>query len=272
MNKFTPMLKVGECISNEDLTKIFKVGNMGGMRRSKQTGTLVIISDHTKGLYQDKWIGDVLHYTGMGKNNDQTLSGNQNKTLAESEKNGVEVHLFEVLRPSKYIYLGKVHLCGAPYQEVQKDDSGKIRKVWMFPIQTENKITVKKNDLEDSEKKALKKAESLTEEELKSKATEHSTSSPSYRSVESKTYIRDPFVSEYAKNRAKGICQLCGKPAPFNDKNGKPYLECHHIVWLSEGGADSIENTVALCPNCHRKMHILNLSTDKKVLLKKATC
>ena len=45
-------------------------------------------------------------------------------------------------------------------------------------------------------------------------------------------------------------------------KNGEPYLETHHIVWLSEGGEDSIENTVALCPNCHRKMHVVNLQED----------
>ena len=40
---------------------------MGGMRRSKTTGTLVIISDHTKGLYDDKWYGHELHCIGMGK-------------------------------------------------------------------------------------------------------------------------------------------------------------------------------------------------------------
>lgn len=34
---------------------------MGGMRRSKTTGTLVILSDHTKGLYDDKWYGDEFH-------------------------------------------------------------------------------------------------------------------------------------------------------------------------------------------------------------------
>ena len=33
-------------------------------------------------------------------------------------------------------------------------------------------------------------------------------------------------------------------------------------MWLSEGGEDSIENTVALCPNCHRKMHVVNLQED----------
>jgi len=64
------------------------------------------------------------------------------------------------------------------------------------------------------------------------------------------------------KRRANGFCQLCEEPAPFKDKKGEPFLESHHIVWLSKGGDDTIENTVALCPNCHRKMHSLNLKSD----------
>lgn len=27
----------------------------------------MLICDHTKGLYDDMWHGEVLHYTGMGK-------------------------------------------------------------------------------------------------------------------------------------------------------------------------------------------------------------
>lgn len=55
--------------------------------------------------------------------------------------------------------------------------------------------------------------------------------------------------------------------APFSDKNGQPYLESHHIEWLSNGGEDTIENTVALCPNCHRKIHLLDDPIDKKMLI-----
>ena len=40
----------------------------------------------------------------------------------------------------------------------------------------------------------------------------------------------------------------------------------HHIVWLSNGGEDSTDNTVALCPNCHRKMHILDDPADVEKL------
>ena len=28
-------------------------------------------------------------------------------------------------------------------------------------------------------------------------------------------------------------------------------------AWYNKDSADSVENTVALCPNCHRKMHIV---------------
>ena len=62
-----PGLRSGQIIKNNDIVRIFKCGNMGGMRRSRATGTLVIVSDYTKGIYHDKWIGGVLHYTGMGK-------------------------------------------------------------------------------------------------------------------------------------------------------------------------------------------------------------
>lgn len=90
-------LKIGNIYSNADIVETFRCGNMGGMRKSKTTNTLVIVSDHTKGLYDDMWHGNILHYTGMGKIGDQVLKGNQNITLYESNYNGIDVHLFEVL-------------------------------------------------------------------------------------------------------------------------------------------------------------------------------
>ncbi|MEY0334745.1 HNH endonuclease [Providencia rettgeri] len=29
----------------------------------------------------------------------------------------------------------------------------------------------------------------------------------------------------------------------------------HHVEWLANGGEDSVENAIALCPNCHREAH-----------------
>lgn len=91
-----------------------------------------------------------------------------------------------------------------------------------------------------------------------------------YRIVTTKEYNRDPVIAEHAKIRANGICQLCEQPAPFQDVYGKPFLESHHIKWLSDGGEDSLQNTVALCPNCHRKMHHVGDPQDVQKLQEKA--
>lgn len=131
---YDPNLKIGQIIGNSDLVERFKCGNMGGMRRSRTTNTLVLVSDYTKGLYHDKWIGGVLHYTGMGKNGDQDIGWAQNATLAECNKNGVDVHLFEVMCAGEYVYCGRVKLVDAPYIAVQPGEDGSDRRVWMFPI------------------------------------------------------------------------------------------------------------------------------------------
>lgn len=84
----------------------------------------------------------------------------------------------------------------------------------------------------------------------------------SKRLKNSLVYERNSQIVKYTRQYAKGICQLCNQPAPFTDKNGNPYLEVHHVIWLSRGGSDSIQNTVALCPNCHTKMHIVDDTKD----------
>jgi len=111
----------------------------------------------------------------------------------------------------------------------------------------------------------------LTDEDLKLKINDYSSSKkPKKKKTSITTYSRNPYIAEYAKRRASGKCQLCSGKAPFKNKSGKPYLETHHIIWLSKNGDDSINNTVALCPNCHRKMHSINLSKDIKRLIRQA--
>jgi len=56
--------------------------------------------------------------------------------------------------------------------------------------------------------------------------------------------------------RAAGKCEGCELDAPFiKSADKKPYLEVHHRVPLSQGGDDTVNNAIALCPNCHRKRH-----------------
>ena len=144
---FDPNLKIGQVLTNNEIVNIFKCGIQGGMRRSNATNTLVIVSDYTKGIYHDKWIGGVLHYTGMGKSGDQDINWAQNKTLAECGSNDVDVHLFEVIDPGEYIYCGRIELVSNPYTELQPGEDGIDRKVWMFPIRPVPDNNVKKPTL-----------------------------------------------------------------------------------------------------------------------------
>ena len=68
-------------------------------------------------------------------------------------------------------------------------------------------------------------------------------------------YNRSEHVKNYVKARADGKCEGCGKEAPFTSKTGEPYLHAHHIYELSDGGSDEPDTVIALCPNCHYRVH-----------------
>lgn len=267
-------LNKGDVINNEELTQIFKCSTQGGMRRSHKTNTLVLVSNHVKSIYSDKWFDKELHYTGMGSTGDQTL-GSQNKTLHESNFNGVEVHLFEVFELREYTYQGIVIYNGKGYQEKQTDIDGNERKVWMFPLKLKDGKPISVNDeiikkLQETKQKSFRK---LNFKQIKRLAESKKEKPQSYRLTETKSIERDEYIKLYALERASGNCQLCEKPAPFLKKDGNPYLEVHHIDYLANKGSDTIDNVAALCPNCHRKMHSLELQRDidklKKLALEK---
>jgi hypothetical protein len=66
---------------------------------------------------------------------------------------------------------------------------------------------------------------------------------------------REVSVKEWVLSQAAGICECCGEYRPFKVQ-GNLFLEVHHVQPLAEGGPDIVENTVAVCPNCHRSLHL----------------
>ncbi|WP_102335730.1 HNH endonuclease [Salimicrobium jeotgali] len=253
----------GDIIDNEKIKEVFKCSGQGGMRRSKKTGTLVIVSNHVRSLYGDQWEGDVLHYIGMGRKGDQSFHYMQNKSLYYSNSNEIEVHLFEVFRKKEYTYQGRVQLVGEPYMKLELDEENQMRDVCVFPVGLidDKQVKVEEETLKQLEDKAIREASKFSQKELYKRANT-SVGKPGFRKTEITHYQRNPYVVQYAKKWANGICQLCDKPAPFQSRDGTPYLETHHIDWLSRGGEDTIKNTIALCPNCHRKMHVLEQESD----------
>ena len=260
-------LKIGSAYSNDDIRNAFLCAPQGGMRRSHKTNTLVIVANHTNSLYDDKWVLDTMNYTGMGSKGDQSLDFAQNKTLAQSNYNGVDVHFFEVFTDRVYTYQGQVVLTGEPFQETQDDEDRNSRKVWIFPLKRKDGTTpvVPKQELDKTFDRRVRTESMRSLEELKNEARK-AVKAPGSRLSTSTSYQRNPAVKAYTLKRADGVCELCGQDAPFKNKSGKPYLEVHHIQQLADKGDDTIENTVALCPNCHRKMHSLGLESDIKKL------
>ncbi|MDB0574060.1 HNH endonuclease [Ralstonia solanacearum] len=78
---------------------------------------------------------------------------------------------------------------------------------------------------------------------------------PATITVTTEVFVRNPDVVAEVLDRADGKCEICHSDAPFLRRDGRPYLEVHHVVQLADGGDDTTENAVAVCPNCHRRAH-----------------
>lgn len=64
-------LIIGNTYNNDEITTAFQCSSQGGMRRSHITNTLVLLSNHTTDIYEDRAIvneagEEMLLYTGMG--------------------------------------------------------------------------------------------------------------------------------------------------------------------------------------------------------------
>ena len=81
------------------------------------------------------------------------------------------------------------------------------------------------------------------------------TSAESYTS-ETIQRKRCTEVRAWVLLEAAGICECCEMNAPFSNDSGVPYLEVHHVVHLANDGPDTTTNAVAVCPNCHRALHL----------------
>lgn len=92
---------------------------------------------------------------------------------------------------------------------------------------------------------------------LRRQAVNESKQSTSSQTTSKSTeqYNRSEKVKQYVKERASGVCEGCEKEAPFVSKTGDPYFHAHHVYELSEGGADTPDTVIALCPNCHYRVH-----------------
>jgi hypothetical protein len=79
---------------------------------------------------------------------------------------------------------------------------------------------------------------------------------PRASAATTRVYERDQLVIAIARKRAGHRCEVPGCAHDyFMAADGLPYCEIHHVIPLSEGGEDRIENAACLCPSHHREVH-----------------
>ena len=198
--------------------------------------------------YQDGMRPDgAFDYTGEGQTGDMTFIRG-NKAIRDHIENGKDLLLFETLKAKGQCrYLGSF-VCDGWDMRKTTDKDGAYRKSIVFRLVPLENIEAAVSEA------SLPPATSLAE--LKARAYASAGSGGSARGKGNRTiYARSRDVRDYVLARAKGLCEACKKPAPFNRINGTPYLEPHHTRRVSDGGPDHPRWVGAICPTCHRHIH-----------------
>ena len=205
--------------------------------------------------YRDEYREDgIFWYTGEGQVGDMRMvSGN--KAILEHTKNGKAIYVFEYTRPAYVRYVGAAD-CIGHHEERRLDRNGDERKVFVFHlfIDASGKSNVVASPTPTYGSKNVKDLKNRSVNELRNATLNTESQRSNSKEKREMAFYRSEAIKLYVFARSKGQCEGCGSDAPFRSKTG-PFLECHHVHRLADGGPDHPENVVALCPNCHRRAH-----------------
>lgn len=200
--------------------------------------------------YDDHWDDDgVFHYYGAGQTGDMVFKRG-NRALRDHAKDGKPIYLFSAAGPS-LTFEGTFTCVGHYTEDDVPDATGAPRVAIVFALvpsdDGQGEPPVDTDASLDS---------TLTAIELAKLAAGYVTKEPTTaRERRTLVRLRSQALRRIVRLRAGGICEGCGNPAPFVDKSGEPYLEPHHTTRVADGGPDSPDNVIALCPSCHRRVH-----------------
>lgn len=94
------------------------------------------------------------------------------------------------------------------------------------------------------------------------------------KSSSGEKYARNPGISKAALEEKKFLCEIDAKHLTFTSPVSKQnFVEAHHLIPMEHQGdfkysIDIPENIIALCPNCHRKIHY-GIKNDVERMLSK---
>ncbi|RUO29236.1 HNH endonuclease [Aliidiomarina sedimenti] len=214
--------------------------------------------------YIDGFVDGIFMYTGEGQLGDMKMQKG-NLAIRDHQANGKKLYIFEKQdSKSPFVtFIGEAE-CIDYHEEKRPDRDGNLRNAFVFHLTVDSILD--KEQVHEPKKiygdYTETKLKNSSLKELRELALAAASASPNPTSKEraSITQLRSEAIKQYVLKRSKGICEGCGDPAPFETKSG-PFLECHHMTRLADGGPDHPENVVAVCPNCHRRAHY---ATDAK--------
>jgi len=155
--------EIGKLYSNEEIYRSLSVGNAGGVRaKTDQSGKverLVVMTSvpsarqARENPYHDRIEGDILIYTGAGREGNQSVSG-PNARIVEQATTSFPIYGFILmgsrrdpkLTKKRWAFLGLLEYLRC-YRERQIDAKGEWRNAWVFELRVH------------SAKKSLKKAD-----------------------------------------------------------------------------------------------------------------
>jgi 5-methylcytosine-specific restriction enzyme A len=248
----------GQVVSRRELHRQLGGGQQQGGISTPTTAPVVLIFSGEQGAkygYHDKFQPDGSYwYTGEGQVGDMALVRG-NLAIQRHRENGKDLLLFEYVRRSQVQFVGRAEYIGHHF-DVAPDREGNPRNVIVFELHVEGSAVGVPNlvpDPPEQEPVALwrRPLSSLREEAFSTVSRDDVLELGGHRI----TYVRSGVIKVYVLRRANGNCEGCGNPAPFNTPRGTPYLEPHHITRRADRGPDHPRWVIALCPNCHARVH-----------------
>lgn len=246
-------------VGNEYST--LEIVSLAGMKNPRAVGimtigpepnykAIIVKATLSGGKYANAWItkNEELKYYMFALKGKYNPDYKVNKAIINSQ--GIPIYVF-----TREIQSGPFVLSGIfEYVDyTREEDNSKWFRLKKISSWKNNVIENKNYELQLEYQ--VKEARKISKKKLNQRLAA-APKKPEQTQIISTGYKRNPDVIVAVLDRANGICERCHKPAPFyRASDNTPYLEVHHVIPLSENGDDTVENAIALCPNCHREMH-----------------
>jgi 5-methylcytosine-specific restriction protein A len=249
------MFEVGHRYRRRDLHAQYGGQRQGGISTPVSHPLIMLVTGEsgTAYGYTDGWEDDgTFRYFGEGQVGDMSFVRG-NRAVLEHAAAGRELHLFEDLNDAHLRYVGEMTCAGFDWVDKVPDRNGAARRAIAFRL-----IPVDAADPDDDPPPPGAPADDTLWTrplaELRQAAVEAPQDVDPHE-ARRRVWVRSRALRIYVLRRADGTCEACGQPAPFTTSAGRPYLEAHHTRRISDGGPDDPRWVIAVCPNCHCRVH-----------------